>query len=171
MRHPLQSYLYLACVGLACTLSGCSLFSSKPTPSAPATRSAEKVRLNPTLSNEVVLYALGLLDTGYVFGGSNPSAGLDCSGMVSYIVEQISGKRLPHNAAQIAALTQPVSQSELRPADLVFFNTTGATYSHMGIYMGEGKFIHAPSSKGKVRIERMDNSYFAKRFTGARTLF
>ena len=120
--------------------------------------------------NEVALYALGLIDTGYRFGGRNPEAGLDCSGMVSYIVEQVSGKKLPYNAAGIAERTRPVPAGAIRPGDLVFFNTLDRSYSHMGIYMGDGKFIHAPNSRGKVRIERMDNRYFAARFEGARTL-
>jgi cell wall-associated NlpC family hydrolase len=121
-------------------------------------------------AQEIVLYAMGLLDTGYRFGGSNPSAGLDCSGMVSYVVEQVSGKKLPHNAAQIADRTRPIPRYDMQPGDLVFFNTMGRPYSHMGIYLGEGKFIHAPNSKGRVRVERLDNTYFTSRFDGARSL-
>ncbi|NMF87648.1 C40 family peptidase [Aromatoleum petrolei] len=124
----------------------------------------------PEHSREMVIFALGLLDTGYRFGGRNPDAGLDCSGMVSYIVEQVSGRRLPHNAAQIADRTRPVSLALLQPGDLVFFNTMNRPYSHMGIYMGEGKFVHAPSSRGRVRVERLDSPYFRSRFDGARTL-
>lgn len=119
---------------------------------------------------EMVLFALGLLDTGYRFGGRNPEAGLDCSGMVAYIVENISTSRLPHNAAQIADRTRPIDVSELRPGDLVFFNTMKRRHSHMGIYIGDGRFVHAPSSRGRVRIERLDNRYFAQRIDGARTL-
>ena len=119
---------------------------------------------------QIVLSAFGLLDTGYRFGGRNPEAGLDCSGMVSYVVEQVSGQRLPHNAAQIAAQTRPIARDALEAGDLVFFNTLGRAHSHMGIYIGEGRFIHAPSSRGKVRLERLDNRYFASRFDGARTL-
>ena len=121
-------------------------------------------------AGEVVIYALGLLGTGYAFGGRNPEAGLDCSGMVSYIVEQVSGRRLPHNAAQIAQMTRPIAVSDLRPGDLVFFNTLNRRHSHMGIYMGEGKFVHAPSSRGRVRIESLHNNYFGPRIDGARTL-
>jgi cell wall-associated NlpC family hydrolase len=126
---------------------------------------------NAEHANEILIFSLSLLNTGYRFGGNNPEAGLDCSGMVSYVVEQVSGKRLPHNAAQIAAITQPIERQALKPADLVFFNTNGQTYSHMGIYLGDGRFVHAPSSKGVVRIERLDNAYFASRFSGARSLF
>lgn len=121
-------------------------------------------------TQEMVLFALGLLDTGYRFGGRNPDAGLDCSGMVAYIVENISSSRLPHNAAQIADRTRPIDVSELRPGDLVFFNTMKRRHSHMGIYIGDGRFVHAPSSRGKVRVERLDNRYFAQRIDGARTL-
>lgn len=121
-------------------------------------------------SQEMVIFALGLLDTDYRFGGRNPDAGLDCSGMVSYIVERISGRRLPHNAAKIAELTRPISISLLQPGDLVFFNTANRRHSHMGIYMGDGKFVHAPSSRGRIRVERLDSPYFGPRIDGARTL-
>lgn len=121
-------------------------------------------------SQEIVIFALGLLGTDYRFGGRNPDAGLDCSGMVSYIVEQISGLRLPHNAARIAEVTRPISLASLQAGDLVFFNTANRRYSHMGIYMGDGKFVHAPSSRGQVRIEKLDHPYFKPRIDGARTL-
>lgn len=141
-------------------------------PSVPSGRASTDyfVLDDPEHSREMVIFALGLLDTGYRFGGRNPDAGLDCSGMVSYIVEQVSGRRLPHNAAQIADQTRPVSLALLQPGDLVFFNTMNRPYSHMGIYMGEGKFVHAPSSRGRVRVERLDSPYFRSRFDGARTL-
>jgi len=121
-------------------------------------------------TQEMVIYAFGLIGTGYKFGGRNPDAGLDCSGMVGYIVEQVSGKKLPHNAAQIANITRPIGKSDLRPGDLVFFNTMNRRYSHMGIYVGDGKFVHAPSSRGQIRVEEMSSPYFKKRFDGARTL-
>jgi cell wall-associated NlpC family hydrolase len=124
----------------------------------------------PAQADEIVLYAYGLIGTGYQFGGRNPEAGLDCSGMVAYIVEQVSGTRLPHNAARIAAQTRPIDRGALQPGDLVFFNTLNRRHSHMGIYLGDGRFIHAPSSRGSVRIDTLDNRYFAPRFDGARTL-
>lgn len=157
--------LLLSALLLAC--------SSTPTaPPAPDNRPQARFRLeDQQTANEIVLYAMGLLDTGYQFGGRNPEAGLDCSGMVSLVVEKVTGRRLPHNAAQIAGLTRDIPRTELKPADLVFFNTNGKPYSHMGIYLGQGKFVHAPSSKGRVRIESMDSSYFASRYTAARSLF
>ncbi|MDD2875523.1 MAG: C40 family peptidase [Azoarcus sp.] len=153
-------------------LAGCSTIpNSSSVSSQPQTPEREYFALdNPAQTQELVLYALGLLDTGYRFGGRNPDAGLDCSGMVSYIVEQISGRALPHNAASIADRTRPIDPSELQPGDLVFFNTLNKRHSHMGIYIGDGKFVHAPSSRGVVRVERLDNRYFAPRIDGARSL-
>lgn len=121
--------------------------------------------------NEVVLYALGLIDTGYRFGGKNPEAGLDCSGMVSYIYEQALGLAIKGSAADIARRGKSVSRSDLRPGDLVFFNTRNAAFSHVGIYIGDERFVHAPSSNGRVRIDRLNERYYAQRFEAARTYF
>ncbi|MDR2260921.1 MAG: C40 family peptidase [Azoarcus sp.] len=138
---------------------------------APAAAAAKYFALEHAQQRqEIVLYALGLLGAGYRFGGRNPEAGLDCSGMVSYVVEQVSGLRLPHHAASIARQTRPIARGELAAGDLVFFNTQGRRHSHMGIYIGDGRFVHAPSSRGKVRVERLDNRYFAQRLDGLRTL-
>lgn len=121
-------------------------------------------------AEEVVLYAYGLIGTGYRFGGRNPEAGLDCSGMVSYIVEQVSGKKLPHSAAKIAQTTRPIQRNSLQPGDLVFFNTLKRPHSHMGVYLGDGRFLHAPNSRGSVRIDSLGNRYWSRAFDGARTL-
>ncbi len=165
----------LAALALLAILAGCSQTPprSASTASAHRTTSAPKEWFalpRDDHAQEMVIFALGLLDTGYRFGGKNPEAGLDCSGMVSYVVEQVSGKRLPYNAAGIAERTRPIPPSAVRPGDLVFFNTLGRAYSHMGIYVGDGKFVHAPNSRGKVRVDRLDNRYYADRFEGARTL-
>ena len=166
----------LAAVVATIVFSGCSTVVSTPpsvrTVPGQTTDQTRHVQLgNPGDAEQIVLFSYGLLGTGYRFGGRNPEAGLDCSGMVSYVVEQVSGVRLPHNAARIAAQTRVIPTGSLQPGDLVFFNTQNRPYSHMGIYLGDGKFIHAPSSKGKVRVERMNNRYFAQRFDGARSLF
>ncbi|MES2024143.1 MAG: C40 family peptidase [Pseudomonadota bacterium] len=121
--------------------------------------------------NEIALYAMGMIDTGYQFGGKNPEAGLDCSGMVSYIYRQALNMNVSGSAADIARLGKEIDPRTLRPGDLVFFNTMNRPFSHVGVYIGDGRFIHAPSSKGKVRIARMDNVYFAPRFEMARTYF
>lgn len=121
--------------------------------------------------NEVVLYALGLIDTGYRFGGKNPEAGLDCSGMVSYIYEQALGLGVKGSAADIARRGRSVGRSELRPGDLVFFNTRNAAFSHVGIYIGDERFVHAPATNGRVRIDRLNDRYYAQRYEAARTFF
>ena len=161
----------------AVLLAACSSAPEKPVtrnvPPAP-TSGASHARYfsldDPRVAEEIVVYAYGLLGIGYQFGGRNPEAGLDCSGMVSYIVEEVSGRRLPHNAAQIASQTRAISTAQLQPGDLVFFNTLNRRHSHMGIYLGEGRFIHAPSSRSTVRVDRLDNPYFKPRIDGARTL-
>jgi len=128
-------------------------------------------RLVSEKGNEVVFYAMGLIDTGYRFGGKNPEAGLDCSGMVSYIYGRAAGLKVQGSAADIARNGRAIERAELRPGDLVFFNTLNRSYSHVGIFIGDARFIHAPSTNGKVRIDRLSDSYYASRFEAARTLF
>ena len=138
-------------------------------PQAPA--SAPIPSALPGQAHEVVLYALGLMETGYRFGGKNPEAGLDCSGMVSYVYEKAAGLRLTGSAADIARKGQPVAAERLRPGDLVFFNTRNRPRSHVGIYIGDGRFVHAPNSNGRVRTESLSSGWFAARFEEGRTYF
>lgn len=119
---------------------------------------------------EVVLFAMGLLDTGYTFGGKNPEAGLDCSGLITYVYGQVTNLRISGNAASIASQGKPIARADLRPADIVFFNTRGGPFTHAGIYIGDGKFIHAPNSRGRVQVSQMNSGYFAQRFSAARAL-
>lgn len=121
--------------------------------------------------NEVVLYALGLIDTGYRFGGKNPEAGLDCSGMVSYIYGQATGLKVFGSASDLARKGRPIQREVLRPGDLVFFNTQNRPFSHVGVYIGDARFVHAPSTNGRVRIDRLSDRYYAQRFEAARTFF
>ncbi|HRE18660.1 MAG TPA: C40 family peptidase [Rhodocyclaceae bacterium] len=156
---------------LLMSLAACGTFSSSPAGrSATGTIADRPLAVNPA-AQEVVFYALSLMDTGYRFGGKNPEAGLDCSGMVAHVFAQASPLRLSGSAADIATRGRPVEREALRPGDLVFFNTSGRPFSHVGIYIGEDRFIHAPSSRGRVRVDRMDASYFAQRFEAARTYF
>ena len=122
-------------------------------------------------ANDVVLFALGLIETGYRFGGKNPEAGLDCSGMVSYVYQKSAEMQLAGSAADLAKQGKPVAATQLRPGDLVFFNTRNKSYSHVGIYIGDDRFVHAPSSRGKVRTESLKNGWFAARFEEGRTYF
>lgn len=119
-------------------------------------------------ASELVMNAMGLLGVPYRYGGNDAETGLDCSGLVRLVFEQSVGKVLPRRAAEQAAATDVIDRSELKPGDLVFFNTMRKAFSHVGIYLGEGKFIHAPRSGAQVRIEDMRVSYWNTRFNGAR---
>jgi cell wall-associated NlpC family hydrolase len=114
------------------------------------------------------LLALGLIDTGYRFGGKNPEAGLDCSGMVSYIYGRAAGIKVSGSAADIARRGRPIERGGLRPGDLVFFNTRNAPFSHVGIYIGDNASCMF-SGNGRVRIDQ--RQYYAQRFEAARSYF
>ena len=163
MRLPVLIHASL----LAALLAACGSPGTRPVAS-PETI-AQASRPVSEKGNEVVLYAMGLLDTGYRFGGKNPEAGLDCSGMVSYIYGQAAGLKVQGSAADIARSSRPIERSALRPGDLVFFNTLNRSLSHVGIYIGDTRFIHAPSGNGKVRIDRLSDAYYAQRYETART--
>lgn len=165
MRIPALILLSLS----ALLLAACG--SPGPRSSASTETIAHASRPVSEKGTEVVFYAMGLIDTGYRFGGKNPEAGLDCSGMVSYIYGQAAGLRVQGSAADIARNGKPIDRAELRPGDLVFFNTLNRSFSHVGIYIGETRFIHAPSTNGRVRIDRLSDTYYAQRFQAARTFF
>ncbi len=120
---------------------------------------------------DIVLQAMAMLDRGYTYGGKKLHTGFDCSGLVSFVYKESAGIALQGSAAQMAKATRPIDPSQAHPGDLVFFNTLGSAFSHVGIYIGSGKFIHAANEKTGVRSERLDNAYWAKRFEGYRTIF
>lgn len=129
------------------------------------------VRIRDAVSNttsELILNAMGFLGVPYKRGGSSETSGFDCSGFVRTTYERTLGLVLPRRAAEQAEATTPIKKEELRPGDLVFFNTMRRTFSHVGIYLGEGKFIHAPRAGAKVRVEDMRQAYWTQRFNGAR---
>lgn len=118
----------------------------------------------------VVSYALSLQGAPYRFGGTSP-AGFDCSGFVAYVYSSTAGVALPHSAEGMYSHGRPVAESELRQGDLVFYNTSKRSLSHVGIYIGNGQFVHATSSNTKrVMISSMSESYWVKRFEGARRI-
>jgi cell wall-associated NlpC family hydrolase len=121
-------------------------------------------------ASDMVLTAMNFLGVPYKRGGSSEDTGFDCSGFTRHIFEMSVGLILPRRADEQAKASSLVSigREELRPGDLVFFNTLRRTFSHVGIYVGEGKFIHAPRSGAEVRVEDMRQAYWTKRFTGAR---
>ena len=119
-------------------------------------------------ASELVVDAMGFLGVPYKRGGNTADTGFDCSGFVRAIYEQSVGLLLPRRAEQQAAATQRIDKTELQPGDLVFFNTLRRAFSHVGIYVGDGKFIHSPKPGAQVRVESMGVSYWASRFDGAR---
>ena len=119
-------------------------------------------------ASSIVFNAMGFMGVPYRRGGNSVDAGFDCSGFVRAMYEQTVGLLLPRRANEQAAATQTIDKAELQPGDLVFFNTMRRTFSHVGIYMGEGKFIHSPKPGAQVRVEDMGASYWRTRFDGAR---
>ena len=119
-------------------------------------------------ASELVVHAMGFLGVPYQRGGSTVETGFDCSGFVKAIFEQTIGMVLPRRAEQQAADTQRIDKKELVPGDLVFFNTMHRAFSHVGIYVGDGKFIHSPKPGAEVRIESLGAAYWNRRFDGAR---
>lgn len=119
-------------------------------------------------ASKVAMQALAYLGTPYRTGGLSPRTGFDCSGLVAYVYRVGAGLTLPRNTLDLSRLGEPVARAALRPGDLVFYNTQRRAYSHVGIYLGEDRFIHAPSSGGEVRVEDLRTDYWARRYSGAR---
>ena len=114
--------------------------------------------------------ALTHLGINYRYGGDAPDEGFDCSGLIFYSAQESLGLRLPRRSVDIARVGQKIDRPELALGDLVFFNTRGSRYSHVGIYLGNQLFVHAPSSGGEVRVENMSKRYWASRYNGARRI-
>ena len=147
------------------TLAAVTGCATRPA-SAPAPRSVTSAQAG----SGIALYALSLLDMPYVSGGRGPATGFDCSGLVAHAYLQAAGIRLQGSAAAMAKAARPLHPADLRAGDLVFFNTLGYSFSHVGIYVGDGRFVHASNPRTGVRIDRLDSKYYAARFEGARTL-
>ncbi len=131
-------------------------------------RMAEGANTVATRASELVVTAMGFLGVPYRRGGNSGETGFDCSGFVKAMYEQTLGLVLPRRANEQAAATQHIDRTDLQPGDLVFFNTMRRTFSHVGIYVGEGKFIHSPKPGAQVRVEDMGMAYWSRRFDGAR---
>ena len=122
---------------------------------------------DPAAANAVLMRALGLVGTPYRYGGNTPEGGFDCSGLVTYVYRDMLDLRLPRTSRELAgARGERVDDDRLAAADLVFFGS-GEDVSHVGIYVGEGRFVHAPSTGGTVRLDRLDGVYWRDHFRGA----
>jgi cell wall-associated NlpC family hydrolase len=145
-----------------------------PEVAEPQTASNEPVSIDSSdwagMVREVLMSALSLTGVKYKYGGGSPETGFDCSGFVRYVFQQAASLTLPHSARALSQLGQTISMEQLEPGDLVFFNTLKSAFSHVGIYLGGNRFIHAPSAGGSINVVNMDDAYWAKRFNGARRL-
>lgn len=121
-------------------------------------------------AHEILMSAFSMTGIKYKWGGSSPETGFDCSGFVRYVFQQAANLTLPHGARALSQLGQKIPLDQLQPGDLVFFNTLKSAFSHVGIYVGDGRFIHAPSSGGSIHVVSMHDSYWSKRFNGARRI-
>lgn len=128
----------------------------------------EKISSFTDRAADIAIEALSLVGIRYRYGGNSPEQGLDCSGLVRYVFREAGGTNLPRTSNEMSQRGQPVDKQDLQPGDLVFFNTLNRAFSHVGIYLGNNQFIHAPSTGRNVRVEDMDMSYWKTRFNGAR---
>ena len=119
-------------------------------------------------ATDMLTQAMGLLGVPYRRGGSTEETGFDCSGFVRHLYEKSFGRLLPRRADEQARATETIERNDLKPGDLVFFNTMKRAFSHVGIYVGDGKFIHAPRTGKAIRVDDMREAYWQKRFNGAR---
>ena len=119
-------------------------------------------------AQDAIDHAMDLIGIRYRRGGSSPESGFDCSGFVNHVFREGLGLILPRSSREMSKSGEAISRDELRPGDLVFFNTMRNAFSHVGIYLGDNQFVHAPRSGGRVRIEDIRDGYWTKRFTGAR---
>ena len=135
----------------------------------PSTRTWPQVApADPAKANAVLMRALGLVGTPYRYGGNTPESGFDCSGLVTYVYRDMLDLRLPRSSRELAQVQGPrIAPQKLATGDLVFFGD-GGNVSHVGIYVGEGRFVHAPSTGGTVRLDHLDGAYWRDHYSGAR---
>lgn len=121
-------------------------------------------------AQELVMRALSFVGIHYRRGGESPETGFDCSGLVRHVFRESLGLALPRTSRDISRVGDTIPRDQLQPGDLVFFNTLRRGFSHVGIYLGEHRFVHAPASGGEVRVEDMRQRYWTQRFNGARRI-
>ncbi len=161
----------LAIIALACLLSACSSTPTRTTASreTPGLRTRGATVNDPSAGlEEISIEAMALVGTPYRYGGNTPDSGFDCSGLVRYVVQRAASVNLPRTAAEMGTRGFALERRDVASGDLVFFNTTGRPNSHVGIYVGQNRFVHAPATGGTVRLEDMSKPYWARRYMGAR---
>ncbi|RQO46269.1 hydrolase Nlp/P60 [Variovorax sp. KBW07] len=151
-------------IGACLLVVGCA---TSPPPSSTSTPSTPVISsLTPEQSNGIAIHALGLVGTPYRYGGNTPDGGFDCSGLIGYVYRSSVGQSTPRTVARMSTFGRPVPTSDLRTGDLVLFGSS--TPTHAGIYVGNGRFVHAPSTGGEVRLDRLDGVYWSRQTVQAR---
>jgi len=158
------------CLAASLLAASVPAYSGEVAAQEPPTTMMTRLQDLSNRASELAVNALSMLGIRYKYGGTSPENGLDCSGLVRYVFKETWGADLPRTSKEISQLGQKVDTKDLQPGDLVFYNTLKRGFSHVGIYLGDNKFIHSPSPGGEVRIESMDLSYWKKRFNGARRI-
>ena len=138
----------------------------------PATRAVVVAHVEDVNANDILFRAIGLVGTPYRYGGNTPQGGFDCSGLVGFVYDDVAGVRLPRSAEAMSRLEgDDIQRSRLAPGDLVFFRERRDKVGHVGIYVGEGRFVHAPNTGGTVRLDALDGDYWRRHYDGAKRLF
>ena len=167
---PLSRAAAVVAVALAVALPGIASAQSATHQNALARTAKEAATTAWNGAQDVAIYALGLIGVDYRYGGETPESGVDCSGLVRYVFQQVTGVTLPRTSKELSRLGNKVASADLAPGDLVFFNTRRLPFSHVGIYLGDNRFIHAPSTGSEVEISRLSETYWQQHFNGARRL-
>ncbi|MBB1074056.1 C40 family peptidase [Rhodoferax sp. 4810] len=167
-RNRLGILIWLGALVVA--LAGCGTTTTQPRSGPPVAAAilygsaADTItipsRLQPEQANDVTLYALGLVGTPYRYGGNTPESGFDCSGLIRHVYQSRAGVAAPRTVAKLQYWGEPVPGEALRSGDLVLFAQRGEP-THAGIYVGEGRFVHAPSTGGEVRLDTLNSRYWA----------
>ena len=176
----LDRFFRLAALLSVVVLAGCSSFRPDPPPTRPLVWKADVpigglIKPPAGMSaeqaiSEITSRSVLLLGTPYRLGGMNPADGLDCSGLIAHVMQDAFRLRFPRTTEEQSIVGMQVARHAMEPGDLVFFNTLGRPNSHVGVYLGDRRFVHAPTARGVVRIESLDQGYWSQRFDQARRL-
>ena len=165
MRHPKTA----ACILLSAALAACASAPQSKLRAVAQSKPQAVAQISEAVADRAASNAAKMLGKRYHFGGASPSAGFDCSGLVQFAYRQ-AGVTVPHNTERQRLASRPIRRADLRRGDLVFFDQEGKKNSHVGIYIGGGRFVHAPSSGKEVRSDRLDAPFWKKHLSETRRL-
>lgn len=168
--HPMRLSYLLRLAAIALLLTACSHI--RPKPEIPVSRGPNPLHHHgEQAANDVLFRAIGLVGTPYRFGGNTPEGGFDCSGLVGYVFRDVAGVNLPRTSDEISRVeAEDVRRDDLESGDIVLFRGHGHSVTHVGIYVGKGRFVHAPNEGGTVRLDYLDGAYWKDHFSGAKRI-